>query len=217
MVPAKCEKNQGTGVFCGMYFFESAIVSETLCGETVYTGDMARRPALSAFALLFIVCAFHLLHFLAKKGIKEPNSVADVNVHGGALKACSGTGMAATGYGRDGFCRDEAGDSGSHHMCLDIATGEANFCESTGQPNWCDEKDACQGDEKARCPRKKWCVCQWAFDKVLQRTPCSELKLDCAATNLKALEAFRRDPKKYSRALKCIGEKCAVGVGLKPD
>ena len=103
------------------------------------------------------------------------------------------------------------------NLSLDIAAGEANFCESTGQPNWCDEKDACHGDEKARCSRKKWCVCQWAFDKVLQRTPCSELKLDCAATNMKALEAFKRDPQKYSKALECISKKCAVGVGLKPD
>ena len=172
---------------------------------------MARRPAFLAFAVLLMVGGFHLLRGLAKKGIKEPIGGADVNVRGTPLKKCSGLGMAATGYGRDGHCRHEVGDSGSHHVCLDIGAGEANFCRTTGQPNWCDEKDKCYRDENAMCPRKKWCVCQWAFDKVLEHAPCNDLDVDCDATNIEALKAFERDPRRYSKALQCIREKCSVG------
>ena len=163
-----------------------------------------------SLVIIIVVWGDRLFRLLAKKNIKEALGGGDRNVHGAPLKVCSEAGMAATGYVRDGFCRREVADSGSHHVCFDIGAGEANFCESTGQPNWCDEKDACQGDEMARCPKRKWCVCQWAFDRALERTPCSEVKVDCDATNIKAFEAYKKDPEKYSRALECLREKCNV-------
>lgn len=174
----------------------------------VYTDSMTRRPAFLAIAVMIIAGAFHFTRYISKKCI-EQLSGAGINLHGAPLKACSSAGMAATGYGRDGFCKDDASDSGSHRVCIDIGVGDANFCASTGQPNWCDGKDTCHDDENAKCPKRKWCVCQWAFDKLLQGTPCSELKIDCGATNMKALETFRRDPHKYSNALQCFREQCA--------
>merc|ERR1711871_1200491 len=86
-----------------------------------------------------------------------------LNVQGKALEKCSGPNMALTGFTRNGKCVDENDDAGSHHICIDMASNVGgNFCQVTGQPNWCDSKMACDGDASRQCPVKDWCVCQWA-------------------------------------------------------
>merc|ERR1711908_141253 len=87
------------------------------------------------------------------------------NVLGGDLQKCSGTGMALTGFTRNGQCIDRDDDNGSHHICIDMkSTAGGNFCEVTGQPNWCSSKSmACDGSPTESCAVEHWCVCQWAF------------------------------------------------------
>merc|ERR1711907_838406 len=60
-----------------------------------------------------------------------------LNVNGGPLKKCSTNGMAMTGFTRNGKCEERDDDAGSHHICIDLTSTSTNFCQATGQPNWC--------------------------------------------------------------------------------
>lgn len=147
-----------------------------------------------------------------------------VNVEGGALTSCSLPGMARTGYDRHGKCSARDDDAGSHHICVDLhpANEPKNFCGLTGQTNWCDGYAECQQGSSTpppeapqQCPREKWCVCQWAFAAARAHAGesfCDHVQIDCAATNMEALTAYRRLAKQgqtqYVDALKCLSERC---------
>ena len=116
----------------------------------------------------------------------------ELSVQGTPLKQCSEPGMPTTGYTRDGICSMHRGDSGSHHVCLkDLGSG--NFCTLTGQSNWCDTK-------------KDWCVCEWAFEKAVQRAGCDAFAIKCDATNMRALAHYQRAG--AVAAAKCIRDQC---------
>ena len=90
------------------------------------------------------------------------------NVNGGELGHCSTSGVSMTGFTRNGQCIETDDDAGSHHICIDLKSvsgSSGNFCVVTGQPNWCDTEGSCFKDPQKMCPRKHWCVCQWAFAK----------------------------------------------------
>merc|ERR1719213_982360 len=137
---------------------------------------------------------------------------AYTNVNGGSLARCSGTGMALTGFTRNGHCVDENDDEGSHHICIDMASNTGgNFCTVTGQPNWCGSSMQCDGTS-GLCPVKHWCVCQWAFASYLQRAGgCDKIqKVVCSATNMVALNSYRAqasDPS-IKAALECLEQRC---------
>ena len=160
-------------------------------------------------AVFVISSIFLILSALwrTREGMMQIQS-GDINIRGTALKPCSKKGMALTGYKRDGHCSYNGGDTGSHHVCLDInAMRGKNFCEMTGQPNWCAEESQCH-DSSGKCSKKNWCVCQWAYDKALSSVSCDEIEIDCDATNMKALEAYQKEPIKYEKALRCLLRKC---------
>merc|ERR1719182_424154 len=95
-----------------------------------------------------------------------------LNVQGTPLGRCSHTGMALTGWTRNGHCVDYNDDGGSHHICVDLSsssTSGGNFCSVTGQSNWCSSDMSCDGDPSRQCPVQHWCVCQWAFSSYLER------------------------------------------------
>merc|ERR1719375_841998 len=125
----------------------------------------------------------------------------DKNVKGSSLAECSSAGMASTGYMRTGKCTDAPGDEGSHHICIDLqgaTAGGKNFCEVTGQSNWCAEQGECQDDESQMCDRRGWCVCQWAFAGFLESGgSCDQLAVTCDATHMAALEAYRSEPSQF--------------------
>uniref|UniRef100_A0A7S2EVP0 Folate receptor-like domain-containing protein n=1 Tax=Trieres chinensis TaxID=1514140 RepID=A0A7S2EVP0_TRICV len=147
------------------------------------------------------------------------------NIYGGTLKSCSSAGMALTGYTRNGFCVDKSDDSGSHHICIDLssATG-GNFCDVTGQNDWCSSEMTCQPEENEDaaendelCPVQNWCVCQWAFASYIEKAGgCSMIQdVVCDAINVEAVYAYQRSHQsKYVNALKCIEEKCG-GLSVK--
>ena len=88
------------------------------------------------------------------------------NILGSELQSCSSEGMALTGYTRTGFCVDQQDDSGSHHICVDLsstttASSSGNFCDVTGQSDWCSSEMPCHEDQSKNCPVQSWCVCQW--------------------------------------------------------
>ena len=49
-----------------------------------------------------------------------------LNVYGYPLEDCSASGMALTGFTRQGSCTEHNVDAGSHHVCIDISKVEVN-------------------------------------------------------------------------------------------
>jgi len=167
------------------------------------------------FAILAI-CAFSL------QGCGVTSTSTDyVNVNGGTLQKCSGNGMALTGFTRNGQCIDQDDDAGSHHICIDMASNTGgNFCEVTGQPNWCSSTMACDGGSMfSSCPVKNWCVCQWAFAAYIERAGgCDKIqRVVCESTNMAALKAYREQAQQdtsIGNALKCLEQKCNIATEL---
>ena len=140
-----------------------------------------------------------------------------LNVNGGALEKCSGTGMALTGFTRNGKCVDQVDDQGSHHICIDmmsLSSSGDNFCQVTGQSDWCSSTMSCDGTP-GMCPVEQWCVCQWAFASYLQKAGgCHSIQnIVCEATNLEAVNAYRKQASSspsIKDALACLEERCGL-------
>ena len=152
------------------------------------------------------------------------------NVFGDQLQPCSSEGMALTGYTRTGYCVDENDDSGSHHICIDLSSTntEENFCEVTGQNDWCSDMMPCDdgkgyqannggGDDDNQCQVQNWCVCQWAFANYIQTAGgCNYVQdIVCESINLQALIAYKSQmntASKYQDALECIADRCGISI-----
>ena len=136
------------------------------------------------------------------------------NVMGGTLAKCSEHGMALTGFSRDGHCTERSGDTGSHHICIDLSsTSGGNFCSVTGQSNWCSSSMQCDGDASSDCPVEHWCVCQWAFASYIDNAGgCDQIQdIVCEATNMVALEAYKAaasSSDSIANALQCLRTRC---------
>ena len=141
------------------------------------------------------------------------NPGSSQNVKGDPLQACSKPGMAKTGYTRSGQCIDQEGDTGSHHICINLkstSSNDKNFCQVTGQPDWCSEEMPCHENESKNCPVEKWCVCQWAFAGYIKSAGgCDAIQdIECDAVNIKAVEAYEADAEQYGQALDCLKKRC---------
>lgn len=143
------------------------------------------------------------------------SSETHLNVYSQPLSQCSTTGMALTGYTREGTCVERDDDAGSHHICIDlssISSNGKNFCQVTGQSDWCSESMPCAASGGEQCPVQHWCVCQWAFSDYLQAAGgCDAIQtIDCDATNIKAVEAYKEQQgtKKYDDAYACLVQRC---------
>mmetsp|Transcript_16930 Transcript_16930/g.23218 ORF Transcript_16930/g.23218 Transcript_16930/m.23218 type:complete len:174 (-) Transcript_16930:159-680(-) len=137
-----------------------------------------------------------------------------LNIYGAPLKSCSQSGMALTGYTRNGSCTDIDDDAGSHHICIDLSsTTGGNFCSVTGQPDWCSSTMQCHSGS-GLCPVENWCVCQWAFASYVENAGgCDEIQnIICDAINMQAPQAYMSyaGTKKYDDALACIETRCGV-------
>ena len=90
-----------------------------------------------------------------------------------------------------------------------------NFCEVTGQPNWCDSKMSCHGDYSSRCDVNHWCVCQWAFASYIENAGgCDKIRdIVCEATNMVALKHYQQQAEsspRIKKALQCLENKCGL-------
>lgn len=152
----------------------------------------------------------------------RPKKTTKKNVFGNVLQLCSTEGMALTGFTRDGRCVEQQDDVGSHHICIDLAsiasTGK-NFCAVTEQPDWCDDKMVCSDDSDEKCPVKDWCVCQWAFAAYIEKAGgCDAIQeINCEATNMEALIAYKKEAKKKKgadqnivNAFECLKQRCKL-------
>ena len=134
-----------------------------------------------------------------------------LNVYGDELALCSKPGMAMTGFTRDGHCTDLDDDAGSHHICIQMWPSKVNFCNQTGQPDWCEEEMPCHEDASKTCPIKNWCVCQWAFEAYVQKVGCDAVvDLQCEAVNKVALDAYEEDKEAHKEALECLRKKLSL-------
>ena len=146
-----------------------------------------------------------------------------LNVYGETLQPCSQSGTALTGYLRDGHCVDRDGDYGSHHVCIDLSSVSSsaagnyqgqNFCQVTGQSDWCSSTDMpCHDDSSSgECPIENWCVCQWAFASYINKAGGCDAIQDvvCDAINSRALEAYYANRARYAAALSCLVERCGL-------
>jgi len=145
------------------------------------------------------------------------------NIYGETLQDCSTAGMALTGYTRTGQCVDQYDDRGSHHICIDLSSmnnsGAGNFCQVTGQPDWCSKNMPCVESANMDCPVKNWCVCQWAFSSYIERAGgCDKIQdIVCEAINMEAYisykgivenDSFTGDKSRFENALACIEDRC---------
>ena len=130
--------------------------------------------------------------------------------------------MALTGYTRSGECVEEQDDVGSHHICIDLSsTTGGNFCNVTGQPDWCSSSMECDSSRPTSqlCPVKNWCVCQWAFASYIEGAGgCDYIQtIKCNAVNIEALKAYQAAAgtindmnSKYTKALQCLESRCGL-------
>merc|ERR1719148_513052 len=163
-----------------------------------------------------------------------------LNVYGKPLESCSEDGMALTGFTRSGSCVELDEDVGSHHICLDMSsldgmhpddqttdptTTSQDFCQVTGQPDWCASQDmAChdEGDSGGGgCPVVDWCVCQWAFSEYVNAAGgCDKIQqVKCESTNLEAVLAYNKvhlTKPEIQIALECLVAKCDLDINNLP-
>jgi len=138
------------------------------------------------------------------------------NVYGDELQSCSSDGTALTGYTRTGFCVDENDDQGSHHICIDLSSASGgNFCDVTGQDDWCSSEMPCHDDQNEYCQVQQWCVCQWAFASYLENAGgCDNIQtVACESINIEAVFAYQQKQNvasKYKNALECLVERCGL-------
>ena len=99
--------------------------------------------------------------------------------------------------------------AGKREQVWQIATRRVNFCEVTGQPNWCDDYMQCDG-KRGLCPVQHWCVCEWAFASYITRAGgCDKIQsIDCEATNRWAYLHYQQ--KGASEALACLESRCGL-------
>ncbi|EED94253.1 predicted protein [Thalassiosira pseudonana CCMP1335] len=162
-----------------------------------------------------IVWLQSLLFLLKNRGVASSDSY--LNVYGEPLQPCSGDGMALTGYTRNGHCIDQNDDAGSHHVCINlssIASTGKNFCEVTGQSDWCSASLPCNEDITKSCIVENWCVCQWAFASYLDKAGgCDAIQaIQCDAVNMQAVKAYRANESQYGDALDCIVQRCNLST-----
>eukprot|EP00928_Gymnodinium_smaydae_P024370 TRINITY_DN19735_c0_g1_i1.p1 TRINITY_DN19735_c0_g1~~TRINITY_DN19735_c0_g1_i1.p1 ORF type:complete len:212 (-),score=31.00 TRINITY_DN19735_c0_g1_i1:73-639(-) len=156
----------------------------------------------SVAAIVYVLLATLDMDVAIRRGQEEP-----LNVMGQPLKPCSTKGTAMTGFERDGTCFDAGDDdAGSHHICIKM---KSDFCNVTGQPDWCTNPAPCMGDSNKKCPIKNWCVCQWAFSGYIEKAGgCDKIvDVECDATNMAARKAYEANPQ-YKKALECLQKKC---------
>mmetsp|Transcript_25206 Transcript_25206/g.53592 ORF Transcript_25206/g.53592 Transcript_25206/m.53592 type:complete len:170 (+) Transcript_25206:167-676(+) len=158
----------------------------------------------------FLVTLVPLIIAFANNGI----AVAHSDIYGQELAPCSQPGMALTGFTRDGTCADLIDDEGSHHICIDLSSTEGgDFCEVTGQPDWCSSSMECDGDAMNVCPVQNWCVCQWAFASYIEDAGgCENIQgIVCDAINEEAIIAYRTSAdESHKEALNCITQRCGL-------
>jgi uncharacterized protein (DUF2237 family) len=134
--------------------------------------------------------------------IQEMMNLSDKNILGGKLKICGKKPM--TGYFRDGYCKTDSSDEGTHTVCSEVDDEFLEFTKSKGN----DLSMLKSGD--------RWCLCanRWkeAYDEGVAP------KVIKNATNKKTLDVIGdvifndiedEELTEYSRTLKNARKQCS--------
>ena len=172
-------------------------------------------------ALFFSFCFYNICSVAGNDELRtlysDTTGTSYKNVYGKKLQPCSTDGMAMTGFTRTGYCVDKNYDKGSHHICIDMtSTTGGNFCDVTGQSDWCSSSLPCQEDTNQECSVQNWCVCQWAFASYIKKAGgCDKIQdVACESINMEALLAYRKNYFKYGDALECLEAKCGFNMNI---
>ncbi|CAD7964161.1 unnamed protein product [Amoebophrya sp. A25] len=83
-----------------------------------------------------------------------------------------------------------------------------NFWEITGQARWQWNDKICSAPN----PGTNWCICMWAFARLIDEVGCDNTHIDCAGTDVDFVLAQYRDGSvKLGTAHTCLREKCRSG------
>ena len=138
--------------------------------------------------------------------------------------------MALTGFTRTGHCVEKKDDEGSHHICIDLSSESLggkvsfslfcafrlqtidlipsltrttqNFCEVTGQDDWCDSKMKCNDGSKEKCPGKPGSDISGVELSIISRTPVNNIfsrALVCVPVGFRGLSGQSRRVRFHSR------------------
>lgn len=118
------------------------------------------------------------------------------NVLGGTLECCCTSPM--TGYYRDGFCRTDASDHGSHTVCIKATAEFLAFSKKIGNDLSTPRPEF---DFVGLKPGDKWCLCATRWEEAFMAGVAPQVVL--AATHERALEVVTLE-ELQSRALRVL-------------
>lgn len=111
---------------------------------------------------------------------------ASLNVIGSPLQACSFDPL--TGWHRDGCCRTDAGDAGSHVVCCKVTASFLNFQFERGNDLITPRPELRFRGLK---PGDRWCVCALRWQEALAAGCAPPVVLE--ATHIRALDFVSLD------------------------
>ena len=108
----------------------------------------------------------------------------DKNVYGQKLECCSKDPL--TGYYRDGYCKTDEMDFGSHTVCAGVTLEWLQHQKSKGN-----DLMTPRGGFPGLKPGDNWCLCASRWRQGLQEGHATKVKM--SATNMKALQTVGMD------------------------
>ena len=139
----------------------------------------------------------------------------DSNVFGAPLQKCDRTAahdpnFPATGFQRTNMCTASSMDAGSHYVCVNLPAGTAG----NGKPYstfWTETNQAKTPEEATTWPLAgPWCICEWAFARMLGQHPDFEKMLNCPAINEWTVENYSTKVPDQLKALQAVCRKCDI-------
>lgn len=134
-------------------------------------------------------------------------------VRGGRVTVCEGEGPR---YG-DFKCNHD----GTHRICATLVKNETasktsacealnwgekgSFWQITGQERWNWKKDVCGGPN----PGTNWCICMWAYARLIDQVGCDNTYIDCHATDIDFIMERKHDGRyPLDKTHECLRKKC---------
>lgn len=103
------------------------------------------------------------------------------NIFGEPLQPCCSNPL--TGYFRDGFCRTDTSDQGSHTVCVIVTEEFLDFSKNKGNDL---TTPVPMYDFPGLKPGDKWCLCALRWEEAFEAGAAPKVLLE--ATNEKTLE-----------------------------
>jgi uncharacterized protein (DUF2237 family) len=162
-------------------------------------------------ALVFAVMAASVFFASAAVSLKL-DATEDSNVFGTPLQKCDRTiahdpNFPATGFMRTNMCTATSMDAGSHYVCVNLPSATVN-----GKPYstfWTETKQAQSAEEATTWPLGgPWCICEWAFARMLSQHPDFEKMLNCPAINEWTIEYYWVKVPDQLKELQAVCRKC---------